>query len=250
MIQLITNSVWRDSAQIIVTDNSDVVTTDATSLENISRGPRHLEASISGLAARRIVYVNKRGNLSANCCVLTRSDRLTSGYTIRKYTTYSSTSVTLEDSAGAPTGIGLNSQDYVLTFGAASSLQALSIQNKSTAAKTVGKVYFGNAIDLLYPGQLEIEPRWARFLVRRREYLVREVAKFSFERVTAAVLQSVHAAYKLQEEPVFLYDSAGTLLEDKLWHCVLSNVKVNAKFSDHYTLEIEAYRLREYPSVA
>lgn len=224
MIQLITNTVWRDCAQILVTNTSHTATADESNIENITRGPRHLEGAISGTAARRIAYVNKRGTLSANCCVITRADRLTSGYTIRKYATYSSSATTIETSGSAPTCIGLNSDDYVTTFTAATSQQAFSLENASTSAKVVGKLYFGTSIDFSNPLPPEISPAWGVQVVKRRAYSVREQLVMQFENVSRTLAQSLDQSYRLQEEPCFLYDSAGTLLEDKLWHCVLSRV--------------------------
>ena len=251
-IQLIANTVFRDCAQLLVTDSADVATSDATNLENVSRGPRHLEASIAAGGARRVVFLSKGGGLAANVMVGTRADRWSSGYTVRKYSSYTGSPTTIATAGAAPTCVGLNAQDYVLPFSSASNQQAFSLEIAGSAAKTVGKVYFGTTIDFDYPMPVgpTIEPLWAAVQLGRHSYMVRERIRFTFSNVTRTLMQSLEQSYRLHEEPCFLYDSAGTLLADKVWHVVIGELSAQPFFDDKANLILEAYRLREYPDVA
>jgi hypothetical protein len=249
-IELITNTVWKDSALVLPTDSSNAATSDTANIENITRGPRHLEWAQTGTAVRRLVYENKRGNLGANRCVITRADRYSSGYTIRKYSTYSGSATTIEDAASAPTCIGQNSQDYVASFTAAASQQAFSVEFKGSGAKIVNKIYFGTALAFAEPQSPTISPYWDRYSNGSKTYLCSEVMNIQFKDEPATTATSLEAQFLLKEEPCFLYDSAGTILADKLWHCIVSNLQVTPMFNDKYQVDLQVYRLREYPSVA
>lgn len=249
-LQFLFNDAWQDCAQLLVTDGSDAATTDYEAIENITRGPRHLEWTQSGTAVRRVVYLNKAGNLGANACVIARADRMTSGYTIRRYATYSASPTTIETSGSAPTCIGLNSDDYVLTFSATTSQQALSLEFAGSSAKTFNKVYFGTTLDFDYPNGPTIEPFWNVITVDRHVYHVRERGTFTLTNVSNTLVSTLQAKQKRHEQPCFIYDSLGTLLADKLWHCIIGNISVLSTFNDINTVQIEAFRLREYPSVA
>ena len=248
-IELITNTVWRDSALVLPTDNANAASADTADIENISRGPRHLEWAQSGTAVRRLVYENKRGNLSANRCIITRSDRYTAGYVIRKYSTYSSSATSIETTASAPTGIGQNSQDYLASFTLASSQQAFSVEFLGSTAKIVNKIVFGEALSFAYPQAPTISPYWGSYASGRKNYLCSEVMTLRFSGEPQATITTLESQWLIHEEPCFLYDSAGTVLADKLWHCVIGSLTVSQLFYDLYDIEMQVFRLREYPSV-
>lgn len=249
-LKILFNDVWKNSAQLLVTDGADAATTDYAGIESIARGPRHLEWIQSGTGVRRLVYVNKAGTLSANYCYIARADRMTSGYAIRKYSAYPASPTTIESSGSVPTCIGLNTDDYFTSFTLATNQQAFSVEFLGSMQKTVNKIFMGTTLDFDYVEPVRISPFWSIILVRRHVYHVMEKANFVLTNVSNSTLQTLQAAYKRNTEPCVIYDPDGTLIAKKSFHCIITNLQTGSVFNDINTVQIEACRLREYPLVA
>ena len=247
-MKLIWNGAWFDCAQLLVTDASDAVTTDGN--QNFTRGPRHLEWTQSGTAVRRLVYVEKGGTLAGDTAVITRADRLTAGYTLRKYSAYPGSPTTIESSAGVPSPlVGASSQDYVTSFAAVTSGQAFSLEILGSAQKTLNKFYVGTAIEFLYPQGPSFAPQYQDFQRGKKVWQVDEVMSIEFQSVTKAQLATLEYVWRIHDEPVFLWDAAKTLIMSGLWHAIITQVRKVQTADDMYSVTVEAARLREYPRV-
>ncbi len=249
-IELIFNTVWRDCARVLPTDSSNVATADTTDIENITRGPRHFDWAQSGTAVRRLVYESQSANLSANRAVITRADRLASGYTLRKYAAYPGTATTIENSGSPPTCIGQNSQDYVASFTAAASQEAFSLEFLGSSSKKVNKFYLGTAIEFTRPQSCTIVPFWDMYRVGRKHYLCSQILSIRFAHVSQSIVDTLEDMHLQKDEPCFFHDPEGGHLTDKLWHGVLSQPVVTPIFNNSYDVDLQMFRLREYPSVA
>jgi len=251
---LLANTVYANTAQLLASDTSNVATSDQAGLYTITGTQRQLAWTSGATADRRLAYINKLGNLSCTHVVLSRADKhLNHTIQIHSFETYTGSS-TLQYNSGsafAETLIGPLGQDWV---------KALTMSNKEALAmsfiagtggnytKVVHSLYFCNAITFSYPGSVIKQPLpfGARHLVKHQGYLYDEQQIYRASDLTRAELTAFEQVYRLRENPVFLYDSVGGLIPDKLAHGMISNYVVNKRFHDVYDLEIAFLALRHW----
>lgn len=253
-VVLLANTVWHDAAQIKPTDSSDVDTTDTSTAQSVVGGQRHLYWAQSGTADRKLVYVNKAGNL--NCSHVVVADAINhSGHTLKvvTYSGYTASPTTQYDSGSSFSGpyVGKQSKDFVYALASRVTNQqaiALSLEAGSGGnwAKTVTKFYACDGLTFNYPGVASYRPLAfpSRHSYKRNFFLVDEEYKLYFDAVSRADKETFERLPNLMGEPVFLYDSAGGLLPDKLLHGIITAVEVSARFDDLYRIDITLNTLR------
>lgn len=251
-LKILTNQAWRDAAQISITDSSFAeVTADQTKALNVVGGHRGLAFSSSTTGDRIITYINKSGNLAADTMVAVGASAF-NGHQVKvqQYTTYTSSVTDIFSTSNfAETLIGYQSTDWVYEFSAVSTKQALALYlgagTGGAYTKTIGQVYFCNALSLSYPADLVVQPLPLKATVQLAgvPFGVMEKFNFKFNGVSATEAQSLTNLYKKTREPIFIYDSNGDWVFDKLLHCVVGAVKIGERFDDLHDVSLEVYRL-------
>jgi hypothetical protein len=253
-IILLANTVWGSASQLLVTDTSNAATTDQAGIYTVTGTSRHLSWQSGATADRRIVYINKAGTLSCTHMVLTRADRHnTHQVIIRSYSTYSSSTTAEYTSAAsfAETLVGAGSTDWVKAI-TISSKQALGIDllagTGGLYTKYVHSLYFCNALTFDYPESVQLAPlpMWTRVPIKHQSYLVNEQQTYVFNSLTRAEVLAFDQIYRLRENPVFLYDSAGTLIPDKLVHGLIVDRTIVRQFHDLYAIQVQFVTLRRW----
>lgn len=254
-LKILTNTVWNDAVQIVATDTSNVTTGEDATIENVTGGSPHVFWQSSATSDRRLVYINKSGNLNSSHFVLVRADRHV-GHQINlyKFATYSS-SATLVTSTANPlaTGdlIGQSSQDLVLTCSAASQ-QALCAEflagTGGNYTKQVHQAYFCNAFTLNYPAEMTTQTLSfpSRQSYKGKSWLVDRAITINAHQLTRTDINTFEALYNLKSEPFFIYDSDGYQIRFKLLHCVYASHQVTASFDDFFDLTLNVYQLRRW----
>lgn len=253
-LSVLVNNAWQQAAQFKVTDLSDVATSDTDASDNVVRGARHLGYAQIGTGARRFAYVNKAGGMSADTMVLIDAIKhATHSINVKSWTAFPGTSSSHFSSTNwAPTLIGPNSRDVLMSIGAQSAKHGFGIELDSGTGgaytKLVTKLFFGTLMPLNYNPQQSFEsaPFWGTVVVRRQSYLVEYAATLAFEHLTSVEFDAWQSLYKLLEEPFFLYDPDGTRLPEKLWHVVLPEFTATPLFNNLWNLQLTFYRLRTY----
>lgn len=256
-LQILTNTVFRDCAQLKVTDTAEVATTDTTGLENVTGGQRWQYWTSGTTADRRIAYINKNGGLACSHVVLTRADlHQNHQIQIHSWSNYTSSATTEYDSGAsfAPTLIGPFAQDYVwdLTAASITNKQAMTMAfvagTGGAYTKKVHQLYFSSALTLNYPGSITIERQKfpTMYLYDRQSYLVDSEFQILAASLTEAEVNTFNNLYMLQRRPIFIYDSAGTLITFKLLHCIIKDFKVVESFHDTYDVQLDVLSLRQW----
>lgn len=253
-ILLLANTAYANTAQLVVTDTSDVATTDQAGIYTITGASRQLAWTSNATSDRRIAYVNKAGTLSCTHVVLTRADKhVNHTIQIHSFETYSSSS-TLQYNSGsafADTLIGPLAQDWVkpLTM---SSKQGLSMSflagTGGNYTKVIHSLYFCSALTLSYPGPIQIVPQPfpSRYRVKHNSFPIDEVRRYTADALSRADVLTLERTYKIKENPVFLYDADGTLIREKLAHGIIQDYRISRIAEDHYVAEIDFARLRNW----
>lgn len=252
---LLANTVYANTAQLVVTDTSDVATTDQSGIYTVTGASRQIAWTSNATSDRRISYVNKAGNLSATHAVLTRADKH-NGHTIQihSFETYASSS-TLQYNSGSSfseTLIGPLGQDYVRSLGSLSSKQGFSISflagTGGNYTKVLHSVYFCSAFTFSYPSLVQIQPlpRNSRYTVKHESFLVDQSIMLYAERLTMAEATQLEQLYKIKENPLFLYDADETLIRDGLAHCIVSEYRIRRLVDDFCTVEMNLLRLKSW----
>jgi hypothetical protein len=253
-LKILTNQVWRDACQVLVTDTSDVATAEQDAILSITGGPRHLPwEETSATADRRFVYINKNGGLSADTMVITRADRHQNhDLSAFSWTSYPATkdAEIFGDATFSATLVGLQSQDFVYEFTERTNKQAFGVDfsagTEGAYQKFVHQIYFCSALTLSYPDGFDYQPLSgvAAYLLRRQMYRVQHHGSLRFNHITRAEVTALEQLYAAQDEPLFVYDSSGYWLRDKLWHCILGQPTKQALGDDHFVATLDLFRLR------
>lgn len=253
-LALLVNSAWQVAAQLKVTDTANVNTSDQTGIENVGGGQRWQYWQSGATADRRLAYINKNGGMGCSHVVLARADRhVGHQVVIHSWSTYSSASTTEYDSGANfnPTLLGPRLQDYVWAITTASK-QALSLTLQAGAGgnytKLVNQLYFANALTLSFPTKVTIErlPFPSQYLYNRESYLVDEQWEIQAEKLSKADVATFEQLYLLQRQPLFIYDSLGTVITTGLLHCILQNFQVVQGFNDIYAVKLTCLALRQW----
>lgn len=257
-LQILANTVWEDAALVQVTDTIGGLTADSFGVENVTGGQRwHQWRSIAATTDRRLVYVNKSGNLECTHVVLSRAD-LHSGHQllIHSWDNYTSSSTEEYDSGSDfdPTFLGPRSQDYVwdLSDASISSKEALSMTFAAGAGgdytKIVSKLYFSQAVTLENPGPIQIRPVPfpTPYTAERQSHLVDEQWTFTATDIPRATIAAFEALPNLKTDPLFIYDADATLIPFGLLHGIVVDYTVNAFFDDKHALTMNVFALRQW----
>jgi hypothetical protein len=254
-IKLVVNSAWRDAIRILVTDNSDVASSDGDKITNVTTGPRHLEWTQSGTSARRIVYHNGDGGIDYDTFIVTRADRLnTHSVKIIEWTAYTATSSNeFSTTTFAETLVGAQSTDWVYEpASAVTGLEALGLETDAGTGgaftATLNKVYAGTSIELENPVSAGTQPvdRTTRIVLDTKSYQVDELLTLTFKHVTSAQVESIRNLYQIHTEPFFVYDQEDNWVPYKLYHCVFAGAPVTQVFDDLYNMTLNLARVRLY----
>lgn len=251
-LKLISNTAWRDCAQLSITDTSHAETTSEKARAiNVTGGPRSLSWTQSGTGDRIISYINKAGTLAADTLVVTRANNF-NGHEVRvrSYSTYSSTpSDILNTASFAQSLVGPDGTDWVYEFSAVASKQALSLYlgagSGGAYTKTVGAVYFSTALSLDYPSSMTIGPLDSRtvHVVHGNAYRVHRTISLQFSMLTQAQVQTIEQFYKMTREPIFIYDSTGNWIFRNLAYVAIVDVKRLQRLNDFYPISLELVEL-------
>lgn len=253
-IKLLANTVYHASQVVATTQDSggSYADTTETKQRNVVGGPRNIKFTPDDANTEMITYVETNGGLACDALVITHSDGYT-GQKIRcvKFTAYKGTDgSTLTDNVFTETGIGPYQQDYVWTFTRETNMQGFGFE--VSAASVFGKIYLCDSFSFEHQspsGPLaRFRPAWITIEHGGRAWNVEQQGTFFFTGLTAANIDSYHALFKTHEqyEPVFLYDSDGTVIADKLWHCLITQAEITQVFEDNYQMSLETYLLRHY----
>ena len=254
-IKLLVNTVYQATQVLNCTQNAAGSYADTTETEqrNVVGGPRHIKFTRDDANTRQINYIETNGGLSADTCVATNADAY-NGQAIKivSFETYKGGPISnvVNDASFTETCIGPYAQDYVWEFTQETSKQAFGFDVSSYA--TFGKVFFCNAFSFEHQpasGPLaQFRPVRATIQHGGRAWNVEQQGTFFFSDLTASEVNSFHALFGTHEqhEPVFLYDSDGTVIADKLWHCLIMRSDIQQTFDDVYQLTLETFLLRHY----
>lgn len=251
-IKLLVNHAWDSCALVSAYDNAYASAGDASGIQSVVGGPRHLSWTQSGTGDRVVAYVDTSSTLAADTFVMVRADRhLTHGVTVKSWATWTSSASDLFASSNfAETLIGRGSKDYVLEFAAVSGKQALGVLLEAGTggayAKTLSQMYFASAFNLPNIASVTLEPMYAGYYRNRQNYLIDEQITLISGGLTQTQIAAFEALPNLLSEPVFLYESAGALLQDKLYHCIIDRFSVIQATDNLYGVQIVANRLRAY----
>lgn len=250
-LKILTNQVWRDAAQIDITDSSHVTTADAARALNCTGGHRGLLFTYASSSDRIVSYINKNGGLSADTIVVPNAHNF-NGHEVRVryYTTYSSSSTDVfSTSTFAETLVGIRGRDWVGEFSAVTNKQAWSLYlgagTGGSYTKIFPQVYFCQALSLSYPAGLEITPLPFRAveMLDGVPFNVVEKITLKFSELTSSEVQSLTQLYKLHREPLFIYDSAGDWFFDNLFHGIITDLRVGEKIGTTYEAQMDLARL-------
>jgi len=247
-LKIIPNTVWSQAVQLKVTDTSNSATTDGDKLANVTTGGRQLSWTQSGTAGRRIVYVNKDGAIDYDTFIVTDADNHnTHKVEIVEWTTYTSTAADEFSSTNfAETLVGRNSTDWIYERSTeATNLQALGLElddgTGGAYAKTVGKIYAGTAIEYTYGFSLE-RKRFYKFRINEKgnqAYAVIESVKLTFNNFSDTLFDSLDNLYRNTTDPIFVYDTTGNEITEKLLHCLIVAKPVVHDFNDIRTITLD-----------
>lgn len=245
-IKFIANDAHDDAALVLT-----LPAASNTGILNAASGPRFLEMSHSGTQPFALIYRNENATLNADHLIATRADRFNGEpIDVNAYSNYSGSSTSLFSSGSfAETLVGLNSQDWVLSFTEVTSQEALEIKTTSNDVDTWGKVYFGKGVELSTLTGVEISPVSYNELIPfgRNFWHVESKLTMSFTGVSYAQISDFLKLYRLNDDAIFIYDSEETYLPGKLWHVIIPTKPITNEFNDALNVQIEAYRLREWP---
>lgn len=111
----------------------------------------------------------------------------------------------------------------------------------------VPAVYFDTAFELPNPEWPVVERPAYGVVKKERQYFKTErAAQLTIPFLTRSQVEQIKAMDL--DEPIFVYDSEGSHLHDKLWHCI-ATVSDIAEFDDQYTMTLSLQRLRHYEVV-
>lgn len=253
-ILLLANSGWRYAAQIKPTDASDVNTTDTTGIQNVVAGPRHINWVSGSTAVRRLAMVDISGRINCTHVVLADASNFNNHQiSVLSYSAYPATPTTEYTSADPFVGpyIGKRSTDFVVPFAARkTALQAVVLNLLSGTGgvytKTVNKFYVADSLTLSYPGVTGYRPLKfpSRFVYKQNAWLVEDEWSFSASGLTQDEKNTFEGIYLLKQEPVFLYDAAGTLISYKLLHGIITNHQFVQSHDNLYNLRFSISTLR------
>lgn len=249
-LKVLVNTAWQQAAALFVTDLADAATSDSAQLANVVGGPLHLAWAQTGTSDRRIVYVNKSGGITVDYLVMVNAaPYLGHGVDVRSWATYTGASTAISSSATfAGTLIGEKTKDYVLSLGAQSNKQAVGVDlyagTGGNYAKTVNKIFFGQAFSLTYPNEIVQQAAWGVTTIKRQAYHFSEALSIKLEPLTKAEWSSLQGLYRIKEEPFFLYDPEATRLLDGLWYCVTQSLNAEPLGNDYYRVNWTVLRLR------
>lgn len=252
-IELIANDVARDCARVIATNGVDAEFADQSGIENITGGPRHLYFTGGGTNTLRCVYNDAAGGLAANRCVIVRADRHeTHAVGVYAWPNYGASPTVLDSTSDFnETLVGPLETDWVVEFDATTA-EAFGVEFDSgtggSYSKVVQQIYFGTAFEFSYVEQVvrNVLPKHSRHVVRRQSYQVREEFNFVATNLTRSDVNSLQQMYRLKDEPLFLYDSQGIQIVDKLLHGFVTEVSVRTEYDNLHTVSISFAVLEIY----
>lgn len=251
-IKFITNTVAANAAEIRISDTSDVEqTAEYDNRFNLVGGARYHRHTQDGAGGRRYVYINKTNTLSADTAVFTDFDaHLTHQVTLYSWTDYTSTidSSIFSSSNFAETLVGPESTDWVYPFTQRTGKEAFGLELQSgtggSYTKTVGKVFFGNAVSFSYPEAVTREPIDQRIAIGTNWHYCREAYQFVFTGLTLSAIDSFLAQSNLYTEPLFIYDAAGNWIPPKLIYGIMPSAPTVQQFDDLYSMQVQFFQLR------
>lgn len=108
----------------------------------------------------------------------------------------------------------------------------------------VPAAYFDTAMELTNPLWPVVERPAYGVVKKERQYFKTErAAQLTIPFLTRSQVEQIKAMDL--DEPIFVYDSEGSHLHDKLWHCI-ATVSDVAEFDDQYRVTLDLQRLRHY----
>lgn len=261
-LKILVNTVWKNAVELRVTDSSHAETSDGSGKLILAGGPPHLKWTQSGTAERRFYYINKSATLEADAFVMWRADRhLTHSLTVLSYSDFTTTadSNIFSSSNFAETLVGANADAWVYEFSARSTKEAFGFRltdgTGGAYVKSLGQCYFCSAFTVNYPVSMEVKPLGIRDSVKKGKnfYRVSEQIGIELEGLTDAETVTLEDILtdndgRTIEEPFYLYDSGAAWLTDKLVPVILGDRPIKKEFNDLYSLQLQLYRLEEYPN--
>ena len=245
-IEILPNSAWGNAARVLATNTSDVALADQVGIENVTGGPRYLSYAGAGTGNLRVVYVNKSGGIQYDRVVIAKaSNHLGHFVRLRDWLTYPSTTAPAftDDPFNEPL-VGPRGEDFVYSAGLSASLQAVGLELDSGAggsySKVVHQVFFSTAFTLSdVRGVTRTRlPKFSRYAIKRKSYQVREEVQIVAIGLTRAQAQAFQQLYRLREEPLYIYDSQGIQIREKLLYGLVQSYQVGVPFHDLHTLTI------------
>lgn len=247
-IKLITNIVWQNAANFIAHNASNFTEIVDTGTLNLVGGPRHLGYSSSDTALRRISYLNSAATLAADTLILCgASSHSAKAVNLLSWTNSSTSASIAAFPSFAEVLSGPTLQDWVYEFSALASKYAFTVEFATTAyTKTAIKLVYGSSLTLSNPDKPTYYPLWETEILGRNAYQVEYGAEWIFTKVTKAQAQTLERIYRPLTDPVFLYDSTGYHIPDKLWHGIITELNISPSYNDVHTVKIKSSRLRHY----
>jgi hypothetical protein len=253
-LKFITNSVYRDCACLYESGSFG----DIPKLHNVAGlGERYLYSdnynTSTSVEDFNIQYVELGGTLTANTCIITRADtHFGHGVSIKSYSSFPATSTTIYSTSSFPAStLGYLNQDWIYEFETVTNKQAFEINfSAGTGGDYIPKVYgvtFGDSLSFDYVASgVTYELYQDRVQLGDRNYKVQDKINVTLEGVTRSQITELEALLKGHKYPLWLYDSVGNIILEKLYHCIIPN-KLNTQITDNYhTINFDAYRLWQY----
>ena len=254
-LNILVNSAWEYASRVLVTDTSNVDTSESDTVENVVSGSPHVFWQSGNTADKRIAYIDKNNRLSCTHFVLTRAD-LHVGHQIKLYeaTTYSS-SISLITNTANPLAvgslIGKTNQDLVIPC-AATTVEALIAEfvagTGGNYTKKVYQMYFANSFVVNYPRTVtrSSKPFPSYYKLLNKSYLVDANWTFSIGDLSLSEVNNFERLFNLRTEPFFIYDQDGNHIRFNLLHCMLEAYDITQLGNDVYLLSLTVNELRRW----
>lgn len=252
-LQFLVNSAWQNAVQLGAFNNAGTEMAQ-TNLENVTGGQRWQFWESATTDDLQVRYINRAATLSCSHVVITRADRIAGHQLYLGYWgAYTGSSTNPYDSGTNFAGpyVGRTGRDfiYAMTQTGKQAFGAHFLGGVGGAyTKRISQIYFSNAFTFSYPGPAQKRPLPfpSRYIVGRQAYLVDDEWTLIFDGVSRADVLTFESLYNLRTEPLFIYDSAGTLIDFNLLHCIIQDVQITAIQDDSHVVEVTALSLRTW----
>lgn len=260
-IRFITNTVWRDAAKVY-SYNPFVLGGD---MSNLVGGPLHTGAkfkdSASGLY--HFGYIkNGSYTLAADAFVWIGGASLLTGSHDYNLKWAGAGGLTTIDPTETPADwnmtddnalVGKDGDDLILTFAEVTTAEGFFFGPKTTPSSALDEwaslIYFGKSVLFDYPNACSVQGVRQTVRASMESYEIDKVIQLSFEGVTRADITAFEAQYKIFEQPMCIYDSAGNRFSEKLIVCLLASFVPTPITDDLFEINATFYGLKKYGSI-